>query len=112
MLFFNAIVQGMTGGTIWSAAIPVVEEMVGVKDLANALSIFWLSLMVPSLMGQPITIALGLFHEPLRKSRNGCLSYLDWVLWWIRRFMCFTKELEGLPEDSKRGGCLTVHLKH
>ncbi|KAK8858387.1 hypothetical protein IAR55_002614 [Kwoniella newhampshirensis] len=58
VLVFYALVQGMTGGTIWSAATPVVAKVVGVKDLASALSIFWLSLVIPALVGQPIAIAL------------------------------------------------------
>lgn len=53
----SATVQRMTGGTIWSTAMPVMAKIVGAKDLACALSIFWLSLVIPALVGQPIAIA-------------------------------------------------------
>jgi MFS family permease len=58
VLVFFAIVQGFTGGTIWSAAAPVIARVVGVQDLASALSIFWLALVTPALVGQPIAVAL------------------------------------------------------
>nr|ODN89420.1 hypothetical protein L203_02130 [Cryptococcus depauperatus CBS 7841] len=58
ILVFYALVQGMTGGTVWSAAAPLIAKVVGVKDLASALSIFWMILVIPALVGQPIAIAL------------------------------------------------------
>lgn len=75
VLVFYAVVQGMTGGTIWSAATPVVAKIVGVKDLASALSIFWLSLVVPALVGQPIAIAL-MDYSTNHYGRTGADQYL------------------------------------
>lgn len=57
MVFF-AIVQGITGGTVWSAASPISARVVGVKDLASAMSVFWIALVLPALVGQPMAIAL------------------------------------------------------
>ena len=57
MVFF-ALVQGITGGTVWSAAGPITARVVGVKDMASAMSILWLSLVGPALVGQPMSIAL------------------------------------------------------
>jgi MFS family permease len=57
MVFF-AIVQGFTGGTVWSAAGPITARVVGIKDLASAMSVFWLALVGPALVGQPMSIAL------------------------------------------------------
>nr|XP_031859675.1 uncharacterized protein CI109_004950 [Kwoniella shandongensis]KAA5526747.1 hypothetical protein CI109_004950 [Kwoniella shandongensis] len=74
VLVFYALVQGMTGGTIWSAATPVVARVVGVKDLASALSIFWLSLVIPALVGQPIAIAL-LDYSRSHLGRSGAVAY-------------------------------------
>ena len=53
-----ALIQGCTGGTVWSAAGPITAKVVGVKDLASAMSIFWLALVGPALVGQPMSIAL------------------------------------------------------
>ncbi|WVR06169.1 hypothetical protein IAU60_003199 [Kwoniella sp. DSM 27419] len=74
VLVFFALVQGMTGGTIWSAATPVINQVVGVKDLASAMSIFWLSLVIPSLVGQPIAIAL-LDYSQNHLGRRGAEAY-------------------------------------
>ncbi|WRT67573.1 uncharacterized protein IL334_004545 [Kwoniella shivajii] len=74
VLIFFALVQGMTGGTIWSAATPVVAKVVGVKDLASALSIFWLILVIPALVGQPIAIAL-LDYSVSHLGRSGAEAY-------------------------------------
>lgn len=58
VLIFFAIIQGMTGGTIWSAVAPMSRTVVGVQDLASALSIFWLFCVPFSLIGQPIAVVL------------------------------------------------------
>lgn len=50
-------------GRFGVAAAPVVANVMGAKDLASALSIFWLRLVVPSLVGQPITIALVDYYD-------------------------------------------------
>ncbi|WVQ72898.1 hypothetical protein IAR50_002459 [Cryptococcus sp. DSM 104548] len=74
VLIFYALVQGMTGGTIWSAATPVAAKVVGVQHLASALSMFWLSLVIPALVGQPIAIAL-LNYSTDHLHRTGPESY-------------------------------------
>ncbi|ODN95882.1 hypothetical protein L198_04501 [Cryptococcus wingfieldii CBS 7118] len=74
LLIFYALVQGMTGGTIWSAATPVAAKVVGVQHLASALSMFWLSLVIPALVGQPIAIAL-LNYSTDHLHRTGPESY-------------------------------------
>lgn len=58
VLIFFALVQGFTGGTIWSAATPLTARIVGVQDVASALSIFWVVCVPSSLVGQPIAVAL------------------------------------------------------
>jgi MFS family permease len=63
VLIFFALVQGLTGGTIWSVAAPITRAIVGVKDLASALNIFWLATSIPALVAQPIAVALLNFSE-------------------------------------------------
>lgn len=53
-----AIVQGGTGGAVWSAAAPVAATTVGVKDLSSAMAMFWLSLVVPVFVGNPLAVLL------------------------------------------------------
>ncbi|WWD04636.1 hypothetical protein V865_002707 [Kwoniella europaea PYCC6329] len=74
VLVFYALIQGMTGGTIWSVSAPLVARVVGVKDLASALSIYWLILVIPALVGQPIAIAL-LDYSQSHLGRQGAEAY-------------------------------------
>jgi MFS family permease len=53
-----AIVQGCAGGAVWSAAAPVAASVVGVKHLGSAMSIFWLTLVIPSFAGNPLAVLL------------------------------------------------------
>ncbi|EIW66665.1 hypothetical protein TREMEDRAFT_34616 [Tremella mesenterica DSM 1558] len=53
-----ALIQGLVGGTVWSAAAPIITKVVGIQHLGSALGIFWLGLVPPSLCAQPIAIAL------------------------------------------------------
>ena len=48
VLVFFAIVSGMMAGTIWTTVGPVEAEVVGMKELPSALSITWLTLVLPS----------------------------------------------------------------
>jgi MFS family permease len=53
-----AFVQGAAGGAVWSAAAPVTASIVGVKDLGSAMAMFWLSLVVPVFVGNPLAVLL------------------------------------------------------
>lgn len=59
-----AFIQGAAGGAVWSAAAPVTASVVGVKHLGSAMAIFWLSLVVPVFVGNPLAVLL------LEYSRN------------------------------------------
>lgn len=74
VLVFFAIVQGFTGGTIWSAATPMTARVVGVKDVASALSIFWVVCVPSALVGQPIAVAL-LEYSEKTLGRTGAEAY-------------------------------------
>jgi MFS family permease len=63
VLIFFALVQGFTGGTLWSAATPLTVRIVGVKDVASALAIFWVVCVPSVLVGQPIAVALLEYSE-------------------------------------------------
>jgi len=74
VLILFAIVQGATSGTVWNAAAPLTAQMVGVQDLASALSIFWLTLLIPALVGQPLAILL-LNYSTDHQGRTGAAAY-------------------------------------
>ncbi|ORX40302.1 UM00103-like protein [Kockovaella imperatae] len=74
VLILFALVQGLVGGTLWSAATPLTAKIVGVKELRSALGILWLALVIPSLVAQPIAIAL-LDHSERVLGRKGPEAY-------------------------------------
>lgn len=74
VLVVFAFIQGWSGGTIWSAATPLTVRVVGVQDVASALSIFWVVCVPSSLVGQPIAIAL-LEHSQKTLGRTGPEAY-------------------------------------
>jgi len=53
-----AFIQGAAGGAVWSAAAPVTASIVGVKHLGSAMAMFWLSLVVPVFVGNPLAVLL------------------------------------------------------
>lgn len=74
VLVLFAIIQGFFGGTIWAATTPLVASVVGVSDLASALSVFWIVLIPFSLCAQPIAIAL-LEYSTNHLGRTGAEAY-------------------------------------
>lgn len=74
VLIFFAIVQGFTGGTTWSAATPITVRVVGIKDVASALAIFWVVCVPSVLVGQPIAVAL-LEYSQNHLGRQGAEAY-------------------------------------
>ena len=76
VLIVFAVVQGATSGTVWNAAAPLTAQMVGVQDLGSALSVFWLTLFVPALVGQPLAILL-LNYSTNHQGRTGPAAYYN-----------------------------------
>lgn len=58
VMAFYGFVNGACSGTIHSATAPLSAAVVGVSELASALSIYWITLSIPNLMGQPLAIML------------------------------------------------------
>lgn len=58
ILIFFAVVQGFTGGTFFATAGPLTAEVVGLKDMGSAMAILWIVGAVPSLVAEPIGLAL------------------------------------------------------
>lgn len=69
-----ALIQGGAGGAVWSAATPVAASVVGVEDLASAMSMFWLSLIIPIFAGNPLAVLL-LVYSRDHLGRSGADAY-------------------------------------
>ncbi|KAK3187171.1 hypothetical protein K4F52_004075 [Lecanicillium sp. MT-2017a] len=71
VLIFFSIICGTVAGTFWATIAPVTAEVVGLKDVASALNLLWLSIIPPATFSEPI--ALQIF--------TGTGSYLGTQLW-------------------------------
>jgi MFS family permease len=69
-----AIFQGLFGGTVWSTVAPITAQVVGIRDLASALGVFWLAAVLPGQFGQPIAVAL-INYSTQHLHRTGHASY-------------------------------------
>lgn len=58
MLAAYAFFSGAFSGIFWSSSAPVVAELVGVKQLAPAMSTIWLLLVAPILVAEPIVVLI------------------------------------------------------
>ncbi|PNY28546.1 transporter MCH2 [Tolypocladium capitatum] len=58
VLIFFAIAGGVVGGTFWSTIGPVTAEVVGLKHVPSALSLIWLTILLPCLFSEPIALQI------------------------------------------------------
>lgn len=58
LLVFFALFGGAVAGTFWATIAPVGAEVVGLKMLPTALSIVWLSIVLPTTFAEPIALEL------------------------------------------------------
>lgn len=53
-----SLVNGAVCGTFWTTISPVTVEVVGIKELPSALSLVWLSVVLPTTFSEPIALYL------------------------------------------------------
>jgi MFS family permease len=58
VMIFYSLLTGAFAGTFWTTIAPVSAEVVGIKILPSALSLIWISLIVPSTFAEPIALEL------------------------------------------------------
>lgn len=58
VLIFFAIIGGTVAGTFWTTIGPVTAEVVGLKHVPSALSILWLSILLPCTFSEPIALEI------------------------------------------------------
>ncbi|KAF8581920.1 MFS general substrate transporter [Ramaria rubella] len=63
VLAFFAIVQGMVSGVFWVACGPLTAEIVGLRDLGSALSVLWLTAVIPTTFAEPIAVWLVIYSR-------------------------------------------------
>lgn len=58
VLIFFALVGGVVCGTFWVTVGPVTAEVVGLRHVASALSILWLTIVIPATSATPIALQI------------------------------------------------------
>ncbi|KJZ76176.1 hypothetical protein HIM_04632 [Hirsutella minnesotensis 3608] len=58
VLIFFAIICGSVGGAFWTTIGPVTAEVVGLKNVPSALSLVWITILLPCLFSEPIALQI------------------------------------------------------
>lgn len=58
VLIFYALISGAVSATVTTTVAPVGAEVVGLQLLPSALSLFWISVVIPSTFAEPIALWL------------------------------------------------------
>ncbi|KAL6918820.1 hypothetical protein FSST1_002846 [Fusarium sambucinum] len=58
VLAFFALTVGLSAGVFWVNIAPVLVEVLGLKNLASALSVLWVAMAVPSTFSAPIALLI------------------------------------------------------
>lgn len=101
-----ALLGGGVAGTIWTTVAPVTAEVIGLKLLPSALSLFWLSLVVPSTFAEVIALELkrpsgAIFRDA--QVFTGCMFIgAAMCLWFVRAWKVREVELAGKVAAEKR----------
>jgi predicted MFS family arabinose efflux permease len=100
------IIQGTICGTFFNTVAPVGAEVVGLVELPSALSIAWISIVLPGLFGEPI--ALQLKTEGYSGDRYlhaqifaGCMFFAASIcLWFVRSWKIRMNQQSSRENES------------
>lgn len=116
--FAGLIVYALFGafaGSLWPTVAPVGAEIVGIKFLPSALSIFWLILVLPATFAQPIAQVI---KQPGRDGYlgvqllTGFMYLLSFICIWLLRIWKLRQlEKESLAADHSPDGLQRITTK-
>ncbi|KAM0236608.1 hypothetical protein ACHAP5_009294 [Fusarium lateritium] len=109
-----AMVEGIIGGVFWAAIAPLMIEVVGIDNIASALTPMWLSLAIPCTFSEAIALAIventgsylgtQLFTGLMYIAAAICLFLLrGWKIDQITVESCQTEEPFDDSEISRQG---------
>ena len=88
LLLVFALLGGGVAGTLWTTVAPVTAEVVGLSILPSALSLVWVSLVLPSTFAEVISLELRRDQKPVYRDAQvftGCMYVGAAVsLWFVR----------------------------
>ncbi|KAI2973042.1 hypothetical protein CBS147323_2137 [Aspergillus niger] len=102
VLIFYALISGPVAATFTTTVAPVGAEVVGLQLLSSALSIFWLSVVIPSTFAEPIALWLRTDNETNFLHAQVFVGFMFMAacicLWLVRAWK--VAELENAATDS------------
>lgn len=106
VLILFALLGGGVAGTIWTTVAPVTAEVIGLKLLPSALSLFWLTLVIPSTFAEAIALALkresGFIYRDAQIFTGMMFMGAAICLWFVRAWKVREVELAGKVDQEKR----------
>ncbi len=101
-----ALLGGVVAGTIWTTVAPVTAEVVGLRLLPSALTLFWLTLVIPSTFAEVIALALkrdeGFIYRDAQIFTGMMFMGATLCLWFVRAWKVREVELAGKQDRKKR----------
>lgn len=76
VLAVAAVMQGASSGVFWSTSQALLTDLVGIRDMASALSMLWLSIVAPATVSAPIAIWLTEYsRDKLHRTGTAMFQY-------------------------------------
>lgn len=111
LLLVFALLGGGVAGTLWTTVAPVTAEVVGLSILPSALSLVWVSLVLPSTFAEVISLELRREERPIYRDAQVFTGMMyvgaAMMLWFVRAWKVRDVERERLEkEEGERLGGL------
>lgn len=76
VLAVASVFLGASTGVFWSTCQALLTDLVGIRDMASALSVLWVSLVAPATVSQPIAIWLiNYSRDKLHRTGTAAFQY-------------------------------------
>lgn len=76
VLAFAAFLQGASSGVFWSTCQALLTDLVGIRDMASALSMLWFSIVAPGIVSEPIAVWLTNYsRDTLHRTGTAAFQY-------------------------------------
>ncbi|OBT84632.1 hypothetical protein VE02_05476 [Pseudogymnoascus sp. 03VT05] len=108
LLLVFALLGGGVAGTLWTTVAPVTAEVVGLSILPSALSLVWVSLVLPSTFAEVISLELRRDQKPIYRDAQVFTGMMyvgaAMVLWFVRAWKVREGETERVEKEGVGNG--------
>ncbi|KAI5800068.1 major facilitator superfamily domain-containing protein [Geopyxis carbonaria] len=103
-----SLINGAVCGTFWTTIAPVAVEVVGIRELPSALSLVWMSVVLPTTFAEPIALYL---REPGAENPylhpqvfSGMMYVAAAITMWLLRAWKLGENDRKLEEENRESG--------